>query len=276
MRISALLVVLLAAAPSAAQRTATPVPPDLVTALFAGGQSAGRGATYTVGELPAGWPAGLTPPGSWAVGGMADGRRLVALFADTSRNPVARFVTLLTNAGFSQPAPREGSGFMSGGGPYSWYCRDSTSVVATMTPAPANARWLRVSYATGMATACVRREPSVSETPRARSVLTLPELPPPPALSSGRAGGGASEESVSSYGMLSGTSLTPAALAEHYTRLLTAAGWTTAASASDSASAVQLLRARDASGRPWQGALFVHATQTGRNVYLEMRPEDVR
>jgi hypothetical protein len=276
MRTSALLLILLAAAPCAAQRTPKPVPADLVTALFAGGQSVGRGATYAVGELPAGWPAELTPPGSAAVGGMADGRRLVALFADTSRNPVARFITMLSAAGFSQPAPRGGSGFMSSDGPFSWYCRDSTNVVATMAPAPANARWLRVSYATGMPTACVRREPSMPEPAISRSILALPELPPPTGVMSGRAGSSASEDHVSSYTILSSTSVTPTALAEHYTRLLTAAGWTTAAAASDSSSAVQLLRARDAGGRPWQGALFVHATTKGRNVFLEMRPEEVR
>lgn len=274
MRISTILLALAAAVPCSAQSTPTLLPADLITALFAGGQAVGRGATYSVGELPAGWPAALKPPGSSAVGGMTYGHTLVALFADTTRNPVASYVALLGNAGFSQPAPRTGSGFMSSGGRYSWYCRDSTNVVARMAPAPSNARWLRVSYTTGTPTACVTREPAQPATPHSRSILALPELPPPAALGRGRAGGGASEERVSSYTMLTGTSLTPAALVAHYTALLTAAGWTAAAVASDSTSAVQLLRARDAKGGLWQGALFVHATTTGRNAFLEMRAED--
>jgi hypothetical protein len=111
-------------------------------------------------------------------------------------------------------------------------------------------------------------------TPRAQSILALPELPPPAAVSAGRAGGGASAESVSSYTVFSGTSMTPAALVGHYTALLTAAGWTASTATSDSTGAVQLLRARDAKGRLWQGALIVHATTTGRSAFLEMRAED--
>lgn len=274
MRICALLLALAAAVPCSAQPTPKLLPADLVTALFSTGQAVGRGATYSVGELPAGWPAALKPPGSSVVGGISYGRTLVALFADTARNPLAGYVTLLGNAGYSQPLPRRASGFISSGGPYSWYCRDSTTVAATMVPAPANTRWLRVSYTSGMATACVTREPTEPDRPRSLSILTLPELPPPTPLGSGRAGGGASENEVSGYTVLSGTSITPAALVAHYTSLLTAAGWAATTGASDSVSAVQLLRARDANGRPWQGALFVHATPTGRNVFLEMRTED--
>jgi hypothetical protein len=276
MRISTILLVLAAAAPCAAQSTSKSLPAELVTALFAGGQAVGRGATYSVEELPAGWPAALIPPGSSPAGGMAYGHTLVALFADTARNPVASYVALLGSAGFSQPSPRRGSGFMSSSGPYSWYCRDSTSVVARMAPAPASTRWLRVSYTASVSTPCVRPEPAEPSTPRSRSILALPELPPPASLGAGRAGSGASEESVTSYTMLSGTSMTPAALVEHYTALLTAAGWTASATASDSASAVQLLRAHDANGRLWHGALFVHATTTGRNAFLEMKAENAR
>ena len=276
MRISAALLVLAAAIPSSAQSTSKSLPTDLVTALFSGGQTVGSGATYSVGELPAGWPALLKPPGSSAVGGLAFGHTLVALFADTSPRPLDSYITRLGDAGFSQPTPRGGSGFISSGGRYSWYCRDSAVVRATMVPAPANSRWLRVSYTAGVPTACVARESAQPITPRSRSILALPELPPPATLSPGRAGGGASEESVSSHTMLSGTSVTPEELVQHYTRLLTAAGWTASAAASDSGTAVQLLRARDATGRPWQGALFVYARAAGRTAVLEMRPEDSR
>jgi hypothetical protein len=274
MRISTILLALAVAVPCSAQTGPSSLPADLVTALFAGGQAVGRGATFSVGELPAGWPAALNPPGSSPLGGMAYGRTLVALFADTARRPLANYLAFLGEAGYSQPAPQGGSGFMSSRGPYAWHCRDSTNVVATMVPAPANTRWLRVSYTTGIATACVTREPAHPAPPRAQSTLALPELPPPAGLSAGRAGSGASENEVSSYTVLSGTSVSPAALLEHYTALLTAAGWTAAGATSDSTAAAQLFRARDSSGRTWHGVLSVFATKTGRDAFIDMRPEE--
>jgi hypothetical protein len=284
MRISAALLVLIVAAPLHAQSApASPqalppaprpasLPVSLVTALFSGSQPVGRGTVYTVGDLPAGWPMELWPPGSAALGGMKDGRMLVAVFSDTTRRPLAGYLAQLRNAGFTQPATR-GNGFASSGGPFSWYCRDSATVTARMVPSPAGVSYLRVSYTRGSRPSCSLQDIPL---PRRPEVLELPELPPPAGLQSGHAGSSASSNGISAEGELRGTSVTPAALLAHYARLLTAAGWTADVSASDSSSAVQLFRARDAGGRQWHGALSVFATATGRNVALVMNPEDAR
>lgn len=276
MRISPVLLVLVAAAPLQAQNApaALPaaLPTSLVAALFSGAPPAGRGPTYTVGEPPAGWPMELWPPGSAAVGGMTEGRMLVAVFADTSRQPLTSYLTLLRAAGFTQPARRE-SGFVSSPSPFSWYCRDSATVTARTAPSPTGVSYLRVSYVAGNRTSCSLPE---ARLPRRTATLELPALPPPPGLQSVRAGSGGSSDGVSAETSLSGTSLTPAAVLAHYARLLAAAGWTASASVADSSSAVQLFRARDTGGHPWQGALSVFATATGRNVSLDMSSEEPR
>lgn len=276
MRISAALLVLAAAAPVCAQSAPAslpaPLPVSLVTALFSGSQPVGRRTVYTIGEPPAGWPMELWPPGSAALGGMKDGRTLVAVFSDTTRRPLAGYLTQLRNAGFSQPTPR-GNGFASSGGPFSWYCRDSATVTARMAPSPAGASYLRVSYARGSRPSCSQQDTPI---PRRPEVLELPELPPPAGLQSGHSGSSGSSNGISAEGELRGTSVTPAAVLAHYARLLSAAGWTADVSAADSSSAVQLFGARDAGGRQWRGTLSVFATATGRNVTLVMNPEDAR
>jgi len=272
MRISAALLVL-AAVPSSAQSSPASLPVPLVTALFSGGRPISPRATFTVGALPAGWPAELTLPGARAVGGVTDGRMLLAVFADTSRRPLTTFLNRLHDAGFSQPPQRAGSGFMSSSGPFSSYCRDSTVVSAAMAPSPPGQSYLRVTYTSGSRVSCAGTDAAPVLSP---ATLTLPELSPPAGLRAGVAGGGTSEGSATSYGTLNGTSVAPAAMVAHYARLLTAAGWTAGAVASDSSSAAQVFRARDASGRPWEGVLTVFATATGRNVSLAMQPEERR
>jgi len=273
MRIAAALLVLVAASPCSAQDAPVSLPVALVSALFSGAQAPGRGSIYTVGEPPAGWPMELWPVGGAAIGGMTEGRTLIAIFADTSTRPLANYLTLLRNAGFTQPTMRGGNGFTSSGGPFSWYCRDSTVVTARMAPAPAGRSYLRVSYAPGSRTSCVVTESSF---PKSASRLELPSLPPPPGVNAGRAGASASDDGVSSETTLPGASIAPSALVAHYARLLTAAGWTTTGVTSDSTAAAQLLRAHDATGRAWQGVLSAFATPTGRNVVLSMYAEDGR
>jgi hypothetical protein len=198
---------------------------------------------------------------------------LLAVFADTSRRPLTTFLNRLHDAGFSQPPQRAGSGFMSSSGPFSSYCRDSTVVSAAMAPSPPGQSYLRVTYTSGSRVSCAGTDAAPVLSP---ATLTLPELSPPAGLRAGVAGGGTSEGSATSYGTLNGTSVAPAAMVAHYARLLTAAGWTAGAVASDSSSAAQVFRARDASGRPWEGVLTVFATATGRNVSLAMQPEERR
>lgn len=276
MRISAALLVLAAVAPLHAQSAPAPrptaLPVSLVSALFSSSQPVGRGTVYTVGEPPAGWPMELWPPGGAVVGGMTEGRMLVAVFADTNQRPLASYLTLLRNGGFTQPTPH-GNGFISSPSPFSWYCRDSVTVTARTAPSPLGVSYLRVSYVQGTRSGC---SPQAASPPRTMEMLELPELPPPKGLRVRGSGGGSSPNSVSSNATFVGISVTPAAMAEHYARLLTAAGWTAAAASSDSTSAAQLFRARDRSGRAWQGALWVFATASGRNVNLVMQPEDQR
>ena len=271
MRVSPVLFVLAAAAPCLAQGTQAPLPASLVTALFSGMESVGRGTVYTIGEPPAGWPIELQPSGGTVVGGMAQGRTLVAVFADTSPHPLTAYHTRLRDAGFTQPAPRAGNGFNSSGGPFNWYCRDSTVVTARMAPGPEGTSYLRVSYAPGMRASCSTPQPSF---PRSKTVLELPSLPPPAGVRSGRGGGSAGENEVSSEGVLDERTLAPSALLAHYAKLLTAAGWTAMGVTSDSSTAAQLFRARDTSGRTWHGVLSIFATTTGRELMLEMRPDE--
>lgn len=273
MRISAALFVLAAVAPLSAQSAVAPLPVSLVTALYSGGQAAGPRTVYTIGEPPAGWPMELWPSGGGAVGGMTQGRTLVAIFADTSSHPLANYLRLLRSAGFTQPTRRGGNGFGSSGGPFSWYCRDSAVVTARVVPAPAGRAYLRVSYAPGGRSSCVMAEPTF---PRSQSTLELPALPPPRGVRAGHAGSSASSDEVSSEGTLQDTTLAPSVLLAHYAKLLTSAGWTAAGATSDSTAAAQLFHAHDATGRAWQGVLSVFATTTGRSVALAMHAEDAR
>ena len=271
MRISATLVALAVAAPLGAQRVPESLPVPLVTALLYAGRPASARTTFTVGELPAGWPSELTLPGRAVVGGMTDGRTRVTIFADTTP-PIAEFFSRLRDAGYTQPRPRGQSGFVGGGGPYSYYCRDSATVSAATAPAPAGLAYLRVTYTSGGRTSC-----TVAELPPAShstAMLELPELPPPAGLRAYSSGSGLSNDEVSSNARLEGTSVTPAELISHYARLLTAAGWTSSAPTSDAQAAAQIFAARDKEGHAWRGVLSVFATATGREARLAMHREE--
>lgn len=270
----AVALALLAALPvptARAQGHADMLPTALVTALLSGATaSGGAPVTYVVGELPRGWPAELVPAHFRVIGGMSEGRTLVAVMSDTSPRPLAEFTALLQRAGFKPPAPPPGRGFMSSTGSFTRYCRDSATVRTTTAPAPAGSRYVRVTYFVSNRMACA---PVVVTPARPAAELEIPELGPPPGMRSGRSSGGSSSDEVTSRGTLTGRSINAAGLLAHYERLLTAAGWTASPATTSASGGAQLFTARDKTGHTWHGALTAFVTSTGGEVSLDMQPE---
>src|ERR1041385_5348854 len=107
------------------------IPAPLVTALMGsgGGVTTTPSPSYSVAELPAGYPRNLVPDGPVrVVGGMTTADETVAVFTDSTRRLAAVFEQLFEQRGFRRPAPTVGSGFMPGSGPGFFFCNDSASV----------------------------------------------------------------------------------------------------------------------------------------------------
>src|SRR4051794_19372589 len=139
----------------AACATKPPAPPavlpvPLVSALMDDrGSSTRPSPTYSIGQLPAGYPAALVPRApARIVGGMTRNGETVAVFADSTRRLAAVMEQLFEQHGYVRPQPTPGSGFSSGSGPYSSFCGDSGTVsVEPLTGANRNAA--RVTYRRG-------------------------------------------------------------------------------------------------------------------------------
>lgn len=274
MRICIALAALSVAPAVAAQSAPAALPVPLVTALFATGERATSRTTFSVGELPSGWPTELTLTGRTVVGGMSDGRSMVVVFADTARRPLPAFLAVFRGAGYAQPPVPGESGFMSSSGLLSYFCRDSAFVNAMTAPAPPGMTYIAVHYASAGRGACRPAVITPPPTPRTPGTLDLPTLPPPAGIRSGRTSSSSGGGAVTSRTRLTGTSVTPAELLAHYAKLLTAAGWTSSPAVSDSGGAVQLFHARDSQRNPWHGTLSVFATKTGRTAVLDMHQEE--
>jgi hypothetical protein len=250
------------------------IPARLVTALLSGATpSGGAPITYAVGKYPEGWPAELVPSGASPVGGMTKDGTLVAVFADTTAHSLATFYSLVQRAGYARPVMPHSHGFISSGGPYSYFCRDSATVSAASAPAPAGVSYLRVTYVTNNRVGCTIHQFAPLGSPDA---LELPELASPPGMRGVGARSGGSANQVTNSTLLNGGSLSAAEVLAHYERQLVAAGWTSAPATSTADAAAQLFRAHDKMGHGWHGVLTVFATKAGRDVSLAMQREDDR
>jgi hypothetical protein len=252
-----------------AQTEAAQLPVPLVTALMAGNRySSSATGRYFVGALPPGWPADLVPPPpASVVGGMTSGTQLIAVFSDTTRRFLARYLKRLADAGWTEPTMERGTGFQSnGGGSYGFFCRDSARIAAIAAPGATSGAFVHVTYQRVDVSSCVKRY-----TPMRVSALDLPTLTPPPDVWPTTSGGGGGESEQSSHTHLVGAGLTPTAIAAHYAALLVAAGWTVDAPATADAIAAQAVRAHDKDGKLWSGSLIVVTAGSGRDVSLSMR-----
>jgi hypothetical protein len=267
MRPAFLLVI--AAGCAGAGRPAPPsIPVPLAAALMDGWPSPARPPReFTVGTLPPGYPATLVPPGPVRiVGGMTAGDQITVIFADSTRRLAAVLEQHFQHAGFTRPAPSRGSGFSTGSGPYSFFCKDSAVVSAE--PLTGSERHLaRVSYRR------VRgRSPCATfDAEPLPGHLRLPALTPPPGVHVRRSGSGSAGDEVNSRAQLSGTALVPAAVLAHYAAQLVAAGWTASEPAVSARVAAQLFEAKDTTGATWEGVLMAAGSETALTVTLNMQ-----
>jgi hypothetical protein len=259
----------LIAVPAGAQSEPAAIPTPLAVALVAGaGSIAPTSARVVVGTVPAGWPAALVPTApAYVVGGMSVGRRLVAVFADSTSRPAATFEKLLEDAGWSRPTAHEPGGFMRGGGRFSSYCRDSAEVVPTAVPGFGKSRFVHVTYSVGRRMSCSVTRPQEADVPG----LAIPTLDPPPGATVVAASGSHGGE-VESRAQLRDSSRTAAAVAAHYAAQLVAAGWVASPAATSERVAAQPFDARDQKGLSWTGLLTVTASGDRHDLSLRMKP----
>jgi hypothetical protein len=249
------------------QSTVVSLPAPLVTALINDRGGATRGSPqFTVGSLPAGYPATLVPTGPVTiVGGMTAGNEIVAIFADSTRRLAAVLEQTFERAGFIRPAPRATQGFSSAGGPYSFFCNDSVMVSAE--PLAGSVRnFARVSYRrVRVGTACPTVDP-----PPPEHQLALPALRPPVGVQVRGSHGGSGGDGVDSSAEITGPTLVPSVILAHYAAQLVAAGWTAAAPAVSERVAAQFFEVKDASGTRWEGVLMASGNVTTMTVSLSM------
>jgi hypothetical protein len=197
---------------------------------------------------------------------MAAGDQITVIFADSTRRLAAVPEQHFEHAGFTRPAPSPGSGFSSGSGPYSFFCKDGATVSAQ--PLTELERHLvRVSYRRVRGrSSCdtFHREPLPG-------YLRLPALTPPPGVHVRRSGGGSGGSGVNSHAEVSGTALVPAAIVAHYAAQLVAAGWTASEPAISARVAAQFFEAKDTAGAAWEGVLMAAGSETALTVTLNMQ-----
>jgi hypothetical protein len=278
------LVFLSAGATARAQTTSETIPVDLVNALFSSGGA--NDQEFFVGATPQGWPAALLPSApARTLGGIRSPRQLVAVFVDsTSREPFAAYERTIQNAGFARPSSRGSVGFLNGGfqggeGRISLWCSDSAQVITSSQSSTRALTYIRVTYATAEPRSICS---PMSGSPMMRrdrdprfTQLAIPPLYPPSGVQTTGSGSGGSGNTMHATTSLDSTSLTPAAVLQHYSAQLVAAGWTAMSSPTSTSFASQLFEARDDLKRTWHGVLLVMSTGAKRNVTLMMaRPED--
>lgn len=224
-------------------------------------------SAFSVDTVPRGYPAQLIPDGPVRIlGGMRTGDRITAVFADSTRKLAAHAEDMFTRSGFARPPVAAGSGFMTAGGPYAFFCGDSATVSAHPLPGPDGI--LRVEYRKyrGRLGCPVHRSP-----PTERKRLRLPELVPPAGVRLGRTGGGGGSDEVNSRAEASGARLDPAMLLSHFGGQLVAAGWRGGAPALGERVAAQHYRATDDAGDAWEGTLVAIGDSANVTLNLSMR-----
>jgi hypothetical protein len=256
-------------APAVAQSSVPAIPAPLVSALLAGNRGAARATpTFYVSELPTGFPTALIPAGPVRiVGGMRSDGELVVVLADSTRRLAAVFEQTIQEAGFKHPPTDPGAGFSGGGGPYRYFCRDSTTV--SVEPlAGAERDFIRVAYRVGRtATSCVPMPPRESH-----GVLKLPPMTAPAGMQAMSSGGGSGTSEVTSSAELSGGGLNAAVIVAHYAAQLRTSGFTVGTPADGSQVSSRYLEATDAQGGRWRGAMIAFESGTSVSISLMMRP----
>jgi hypothetical protein len=268
------------------------VPAELVTALFGGGSS----TRYYVGVVPPGWPAELVPTPPMAVsGGMQNGSRLAAVFADSStRHPADSIRKRLEVAGWVRPPDErpqgfEAHGFQSSEPRYWFWCRDSLRASIASTAA-SGLTYVRVNLDPVRGQPCMPGVSSVSSVSSGSGVasassmrrmslppLALPSLPPPPGLYATRSGGGSSSDgSMNASTQLADSTMSAAAVLAHYAAQLAKGGWTVYPATTADLFAVQPLQARDKDGAVWYGMLTVLPSAKTREVTITMTRLEAR
>lgn len=255
----------------AAQGQPDAIPIALVHALMQ--SSATR---ITVGALPAGWPSDLVPAAPAGVFGGSEQRgTLVAVFADSTGSPLARFQDRLEGAGWTRPTLARGEGFMSSGTAGSFYCRDSMRVSPVMIRGGAAPHLLHVRlYKAGSERSC-GGDP-MPPRPREATVLTIPTLTPPAGASMQGSGSGSGMTGVNTGGVVTDATRGGAALATHFAAQLKAAGWTVATPIADGRVAAVALDARDSTAAPWHGVLLIVSRGSRHSATLTMNPVEAR
>lgn len=263
----------------AGQTTQQPVPPELVTALFAGGNYASVSSRYVVGALPPGWPAELVPaPPVIVSGGMLTGDRRYAVFVDSSaRHPVDALRRQLETAGWTRPPTEPAQGFNVGfqedDGRYGFWCRDSVRATLASTRGVDSTTFVRVGLETLHGNPCVpRRQRDMMEHP----TLRLPVLLPPPGIHSVGGGGGSGGNAMNANTRLVDSTTSAAAMLAHYGAQLVKAGWTVHPPTANAAFGSQALEARDRNGAPWYGMMIVIPSASTREVSIMMSRTSTR
>ena len=259
----------------AACATARPTPPPslpvpLVTALLNDRGVTRPAPAYAVGALPPKYPGDLVPTApATIVGGMTNGDEVIAVFADSTRRLSAVLEQVFEHAGFTRPPPAAGAGFTQRSGPYTYFCRDSATVMAEPMTGPSRSL-VRVTYRV------IRgRFPCAATTtgpPPDSLALHLPELSPPPGIRATGTHGSYSGSGMSSGADLVGIAMVPAAILSHYASQLVAAGWTGAAPAISEHLAAQVFEAKAPSGATWEGILMFYGSDTAMTASLAMHP----
>lgn len=265
---SALLIATLGCA-SVRQGPPASIPLPLASALIDGRDGSSSRSAYSVGTLPAGYPATLIPgKPARIVGGMSAGDQITVVFDDSTRRLAAVMEQVFEQHGYARPPATPGSGFSSASGPYSFFCGDSGTV--SVDPlSGANRTSARVTYRRGAMSGFCRRR---NEPPPSRAELKLPELKPLPGGRVTSSHGGSGSGGVSSQAEIVGTDLDPAAAVAHYAAQLVSAGWTTDTPALSQRLAAQYFEAKDSGGAAWEGVLMAVGTKEKLTVSLSMEP----
>ena len=269
--------------PSGATQPAM-IPTVLASTIF--GNFFGGGAEephFTVGRVPASWPAALLPgEGATIVGGSeVGGMRQIVVAYPRATNGIASYKGVLDRAGYREPdstalPPRDG--FASGAGITGLptariFCGDSSRVVI-MKPLDSTATMRRLLVG---AFPRLGGMPLCSPAMRAREAmyrvelpLTVPPLEAPRGVVVQALGRSTSNDSFDLRADTD-TSLSAEALVAHYGAALVRGGWTIVGLPATGAGAgLVALRARDPKGGEWHGVLTVHTVGGRREVHIRM------
>jgi hypothetical protein len=246
-----------------------PVPAELVRALLAAPGDSSREVrpTLVTGRLPQALAGAPLPPGARVVGGAeypdeAMGVVFVAGEPPPTRTTIAQ---LFGRAGWHPLIQKVLVGHGTSDA-VEEYCDANGGLVGVhVIPIRDGGSYLTL-HRHGDGGSC---RPEARATLGA-SPLPLLHAPEGATLRHGWGGFGGSPFEAETYGQLE-TSLSPAAVVEHYAGLLRQAGWVIAPPTADGSTATATGEVRDAQGNTWQGVIAVMAlSPTERDVTIRM------